>query len=113
MEEFNAVLQPIESARGLPKSCYTDPATFEKETKRIFAANWAAIGFGIDVPKPGCVNPVSFLVIPLVVVCGRSGKIKVFENVCRHRGMILIEEAERLSGPITFRYHAWAYDLDG
>ena len=113
MDGFNAVLQPIESARGLPNSCYTDPAMFEKETKRLFAADWAAIGFGMDVPKPGYVFPVSFLGIPLVMVRGRSGEIKVFENVCRHRGMILIEEAKRLSGPITCPYHAWAYDLDG
>ena len=27
--------------------------------------------------------------------------------------MILIEEAKRLSGPITCPYHAWDYDLDG
>ena len=113
MDKFNAVLRPIESAQGLPKSCYTDPAMFEQETKRISAADWAATGFGIDLLKPACVYPVSFLGIPLVIVRGRSGEIKVFDNVCRHRGVILIEEAKRLSGPITCPYHACAYDLDG
>ena len=113
MDAFDSVLQPIECAKGLPNSCYTDPAMFEQETKCLFAADWAAIGFGFDVPKPGCVYPVSFLGIPLVMVRGRSGEIKVFENVCRHRGMILIKEAKRLSGPLTCPYHAWAYDLDG
>ena len=51
--------------------------------------------------------------MPLVVVRGRSGEIKVFKYVCRHRGMILAEEAKKLNGPITCPYHAWAYDFDG
>ena len=59
MDGFNAVLQPIESAQGLPNSCYTDPAMFEEETKRLFAADWAAIGFGLMF-RPGCVYPISF-----------------------------------------------------
>ena len=37
----------------------------------------------------------------------------MFQNVCRHRGMILVEEPVRLRGPITCPYHAWSYDLDG
>ena len=113
MDAFVSVLQPIENAQGLPNSCYTDPVMFQIEKKHIFASDWAAIGFGFDVPVPGCVCPVNFLGIPLVVVRGRSGKIKVFENVCRHRGMILVEKAKKLSGPITCPYHAWAYDFDG
>ena len=113
MDAFVPVLQPIESAQGLPNSCYTDPVMFQIEKKQIFASDWAAIGFGFDVPVPGCVCPINFLGIPLVVVRDRSGKIKVFENVCRHRGMKLVEEPARLKGPITCPYHAWAYDLDG
>ena len=64
------------------------------------------------MPIPGCVCPVNFLGIPLVVLRGRSGKINVFENVYRHRGMVLVEEAKKLSGPITCPYNAWAFDFD-
>ena len=42
-----------------------------------------------------------------------EGEINVFENVCRHRGMILVDEPRQLRGPITCPYHAWSYDLDG
>ena len=33
MDAFVSVLQPIETAQGLPNSCYTDPVMFQIETK--------------------------------------------------------------------------------
>ena len=86
---------------------------FQIEAEQIFASDWAIIGFRFDVPVPGCICPVNFLGIPFLSVRGPSDKIKVFENVCRHCGMILVEEAKKFSGPITCPYHAWAYDFDG
>jgi len=49
----------------------------------------------------------------MIMVRNRDGAINVFQNVCRHRGMILIEEPQKLRGSITCPYHAWSYDLDG
>ena len=112
MNECVSVLQPVESAKGLPNGCYIDPVMFQIETEQISASDWAAIGFGFDEPFPGCVCPVYLLGIPLLLVRGRSGKIDVFENMCRHRGMILIEEAKKLSGSITCPYFTWAYNFD-
>ena len=60
MDAFVSVLQPIETAQGLPNGCYTDPVMFQIEKKQIFASDWAAIGFGFDVPVPRCVCPVNF-----------------------------------------------------
>ena len=105
MDALVTVLQPIETVQSLPNSCYTDPTIFQIEKKQLFASDWAVIGFGFDVPVPGCVCPVNSLGIPLVVERGRSDKFKVFENVCRHRRMILVEETKQLSGPITCQFH--------
>ena len=113
MDAFVSVLQPIESTQALPNSCYTDPVMSQIETKQIFASAWAAIGFGFDVPVSSYVSPVSFLGISLVVVRGYSGKTNVFENVCRLHGMILVEEAKKLRGPISCPYQAWTYDFNG
>ena len=85
----------------------------QKKQISIFRQGWAAIGFGCDVPKPGCVYPVDMLGIPLLMVRTKKNEVYVFENVCRHRGMILVEEAGQLNGPITCPYHAWSYDLEG
>lgn len=108
-----SVLQPIESANGLPNRHYADEATYVIEQQKLFSEGWAAIGFGKDVAKPGCVYPLDFMGIPLLLTRDKQNKLHVFENVCRHRGMILVSEAKQLSGPITCPYHAWAYDLEG
>lgn len=107
------VTAPVERARGLPNAFYTDPGLFEAEKRAVFAANWACIGFGKDVAAAGHARPVDFLGTPLLLVRDGDGTIRVFQNVCRHRGMKLIEQPVRLSGPIRCPYHSWSYDLSG
>lgn len=113
MDDLISVLKPIEQANGLPNACYIDENMHAKEAGSVFKQGWAAIGFGCDVPKPGCVYPVELLGIPLLMVRTKNNEVHVFENVCRHRGMILVEEPAQLNGPITCPYHAWSYDLEG
>ncbi len=113
MSDLKNVLAPIEQASGLPNACYVDAAMFHHERDTLFRNNWAAIGFGKDISEPGMVRPVTFLGIPMIMVRDWDGAINVFQNVCRHRGMILVDKPQRLRGPITCPYHAWAYDLDG
>ena len=60
------------------------------EKRQIFSGDWAAIGFGIDVPEPGFVKPLEFLGIPLLITGNRENVVKVFENVYWHRGMVLV-----------------------
>lgn len=113
MDDLISVLKPIEQANGLPNACYVNKNMHAKEANAVFKQGWTAIGFGCDVPKPGCVYPVELLGIPLLMVRTKNNEVHVFENVCRHRGMILVEEPAQLNGPITCPYHAWSYDLDG
>lgn len=113
MDDLISVLKPIEQANGLPNACYIDKNMHAKEANAVFKQGWTAIGFGCDVPKAGCVYPVELLGIPLLMVRTKNNEVHVFENVCRHRGMILVEEPAQLNGPITCPYHAWSYDLDG
>jgi phenylpropionate dioxygenase-like ring-hydroxylating dioxygenase large terminal subunit len=107
------VTEPVETARGLPNAFYTDADVFQAEKQAVFAANWACIGFGKDVARGGDVRPVDFLGKPLLIVRDGEGTIRVFQNVCRHRGMILVDKPTRLSGPIRCPYHSWSYDLTG
>ncbi len=113
MDNLESVLQPIENAHGLPNACYIDSDMHTKEADAIFKKGWAAIGFGCDVPKAGCVYPLDMMGIPLLMVRAKNDTVHVFENVCRHRGMILVDEPAKLNGPITCPYHAWSYDLEG
>lgn len=107
------VTAPIEAARGLPNAFYTDPQVFAAEQERVFARNWACIGFGKDVPAAGDLKPVTFLGRPLLLARGKDGHVRVFQNVCRHRGMILVNESKRGQALIRCPYHSWGYALDG
>jgi len=110
---LEAVLKPIEEARGLPNDCYISQDHFTVEREKIFFAAWAALGFISDASNAGDVYPVDFLGMPLLLVRNKQDELKVFQNVCRHRGMILIEEPAHLRGPIRCPYHSWSYDYDG
>jgi len=102
--KLEAVLKPIEEARGLPNECYISNGHYALERDRVFFSNWAAAGF---------ICPVDFLGMPLLIVRNKDGAIKVFQNVCRHRGMILVDKPVHLRGPIRCPYHSWSYDYDG
>ncbi len=110
---LDPVLQPVSGARGLPNRFYVDVETFEEEKRRVFFANWAAIGFAKDIPETADARPIDFLGQPLLAVRDRDGQVRVFQNTCRHRGMILVEEPTRLRGMIRCKYHSWCYALNG
>ena len=78
---------PIETANGLPNTCYIDPAMYQHEQNTLFRDSWVAVGFGKDVPQSGCVKPVNFAGLPMLLVRNQDGNINVFQNVCRHRGI--------------------------
>ena len=108
-----AVDRPIETAAGLPNRAYTSDAFFRLELERIFAPSWACLGHGSDIPRTGDVRPVRTLGVPLAMVRGGDGAVRVFHNVCSHRGNELVREPGRAKGAIRCPYHAWTYDLQG
>lgn len=111
--DLAAVTQPIDRANGLPSALYTSQDALDLERERIFKPGWVCIGFGKDVPNPGDVAPIDLLSMPLILVRDSHGTLRVFENVCRHRGMILVERARNFGGVIRCPYHSWCYSHDG
>lgn len=100
-------------AHGLGNGHYIDPDVHELENQSVIANTWASIGFSKDVPNPGDVMPTTLAGQPLLIVRGNDGDVQVFENVCRHRGMILVEEPSHFKSAIACRYHAWCYGFKG
>ena len=108
-----AVERPVAEATGLPNRAYTSPDFFRLELERIFAPSWACLGHAADVPRPGDLRPVHLLGVPLLMVRTANGTVRVFHNVCSHRGNELVWEPGRVKGGIRCPYHAWTYDLEG
>ncbi|WP_170363267.1 aromatic ring-hydroxylating oxygenase subunit alpha [Ruegeria arenilitoris] len=111
--ELSAVRQSIETALGLPNAHYTDPALHAEETRALLLDGWAGLAVTADVPEPGDAVPLEFMGIPLLLLRDRSGTVRVFQNICRHRGMILVEEPRKIEGAIRCPYHSWCYSTEG
>ena len=43
----------------------------------------------------------------------RKGEVRVFHNVCSHRGLELVSEPCKVSAALRCPYHSWTYDLSG
>ncbi len=112
-DALDAVRQPIETAHGLPNAHYVDPAVFEAEKHAVLFAGWVGLVVASDVPEVGDAKPIELLGIPLLLIRDKTGQVRVFQNICRHRGMILITEPRKIEGAIRCPYHSWCYATDG
>jgi choline monooxygenase len=108
-----ALQRPIAEASALPNVCYVDPAWQALEYDRLFARNWFVAGFTQDVARPGDAMPVEAAGMPLLILRDHAGVIRVFHNVCRHRGAVMVDKPCSDLKLLTCPYHAWAYGLDG
>ena len=112
--QLEGCTKPIHQAHGVPNEYYIRPECFEMEGEHLFNKGWFAVGFVKDLHQPGSALPVNYFNNPLLIIKSKQDeKIRVFQNVCRHRGMILIEEPTILKGAIRCPYHSWCYKQTG
>lgn len=108
-DELTALL---ERNRGLPGRCFRDGDFLELERRHIFESGWTCVGLSADAPSHGALFPVMLLGQPLLLA--RDGDaLRVFHNVCSHRGALLVDGAQRGRPRIVCPYHGWTYRLDG
>ncbi len=112
-QQLQTVMRPVAQANGLPNHFYIAPEGLALERDRLFFAGWACIGLTKDVPQKGDVLPCELLGAPLLLVRDHDNTIRVYQNVCRHRGMILVSQPTNFAGVIRCPYHSWCYSLDG
>ena len=111
--DIEAVHRPIGEANGLPNAHYIDPNVFEEEKHAVLFSGWSGLGVTADVPEIGDAVPITFLNIPLLMLRDKTGSVRIFQNTCRHRGMILVDEPRKIEGAIRCPYHSWCYSTEG
>ena len=111
--KIEVVKNPIEKAHGLPNECYLNDDYLEFEKEKIFKNNWTMIGVASSVPNPGDAKPFNLLGIPILIVRNKENEVKVFHNVCSHRGFKLVDQECKLKNVIRCPYHSWSYDFNG
>jgi choline monooxygenase len=113
IKKIKAVNLPIEKAHGLPNECYTSREYMMVEREKVFKDKWTVIGVGSSVPNSGDALPYNLLGIPLIILRDKENNVRVFHNVCSHRGFKLLSEPCSLKNVIRCPYHSWAYDFEG
>ena len=105
---------PTPCARRVPTSAYTDPERFARERERLFLSRPLVIGHASQLPEPGDAIVYDWLDLPLITMRDKDGQIGTFLNVCRHRGMRLVQdEGQTCLRSLVCPYHQWTYGLDG
>lgn len=108
----NTVDLPDDSPMSLPGYFYTSPEFFEFEKSQILNKGWHCIGRVDELANAGDFITTKILNEPLIIARGDDGNIRAMSNVCRHRGMQLMEGSGNTKRFVC-SYHAWSYARDG
>tara|TARA_Y100000590_G_scaffold404150_1_gene491420 strand:- start:217 stop:621 length:405 start_codon:yes stop_codon:yes gene_type:complete len=85
-EKLDVVNKPIAKAHGLPNECYNSVEYTKIERKKLFEDKWVVVGVASSIPRPGDAKPFDLLGIPLILLRNKKNEVKVYHNVCSHRG---------------------------
>jgi len=96
----------------LPPDFYTSEDILAMEMDKIFRKEWLCAGHIAELKTPGDYLTIDLAGHPVVVVRDRSGELRAFSNVCRHRSARLATGSGNTS-LLVCPYHAWSYELNG
>jgi choline monooxygenase len=113
----------LECAETLASRYYTDPAMLSLEKERIFCRTWQLVGTltqscgARQGVKRTIADPETYFTFdvagePVVVTRDKSGTLRAFSNVCRHRAGPIAQGAG-CKHVLNCAYHGWTYTLDG
>jgi phenylpropionate dioxygenase-like ring-hydroxylating dioxygenase large terminal subunit len=117
MERINMpseVLRWPANVNEVPKEVFVREDLFELEQARIFRGpEWHPVAHVSEIPNEGDFKTIALGQIPLLVVRGLDGQVRVFFNSCSHRGNQL--ETQNFGNKRRFEcpYHRWNFDSTG
>ncbi len=97
---------------AMPAEFYTSADYLELEKERVFHNDWVCLGHEDEVKNPGDYLATELLDEPLLVARGKDKVVRVFSNVCRHRGNMIMHGSGNQSRFVC-QYHAWTYGDKG
>ena len=95
------------------RRAYFDPDVYQLELERIFARAWLYVAHESQIPNAGDFVTTTMAEDRVVVSRGAAGKIHVFLNSCRHKGMLVCRDEQGNAAHHRCSYHGWTYRSDG
>jgi choline monooxygenase len=103
--DLSLVHRPMSRTNGLANAHCINPQLYAEESQALLCKQWAGPAMATSIPNPGDAIPLTFFGIPLLLLRDQKGHVRVFQNTCRHRDMILLQEPRTITGlircPIT------------
>jgi len=97
---------------SLQADAYVQPTWFDTDTREILGKTWQWVCHVEKTRTPGSYVTTEIAGQPIAIVRDKSGELRAFYNVCKHRAHQLLAGSGSTS-LIVCPYHAWAYRLDG
>jgi phenylpropionate dioxygenase-like ring-hydroxylating dioxygenase large terminal subunit len=115
MNSFVDICRPerIYETEPLPAWTYLNAELLELEYERVILPSWQFVCHQNQVREPGDFATLNLWRDSVIVMRGKDGQLRAFQNACRHRGARLLDGEGTCKHRITCPYHAWSYQLDG
>jgi Rieske 2Fe-2S family protein len=103
----------VTSAYRLGRDAYLDDDWFRREQEQVIGRAWTFVAWTDELQAPGDYVAATIGDAPVVVVLDDDGELRAFHNLCRHRGMVMLDGTGNTSGGVSCPYHFWKFGLDG
>ncbi|HJR21273.1 MAG TPA: aromatic ring-hydroxylating dioxygenase subunit alpha [Dongiaceae bacterium] len=115
MNSFVDIRHPerIYETEPLPAWTYLNAELLELEYERVILPSWQFVCHQNQVKEAGDFATLDLWRDSIIVMRGKDGALRAFQNACRHRGARLLDGEGTCKHRITCPYHAWSYQLDG
>jgi len=93
----------------LPAFIHVDPEVYALEIDKIFGQCWLFLAHESEIPSPGDYVTRTMGEDPVIVARGEDGRVRVFLNFCRHRGMRVCRSELGNTSHFRCPYHGFTY----
>jgi len=97
----------------VPVTDFTDRGLLEREQQCFFRDTPLLMGASPDLPGPNTYLATSETGVPILMTRDGDGRFRAFLNVCKHRGMQVVENGRGTRAKFTCPFHAWSYQNSG
>jgi phenylpropionate dioxygenase-like ring-hydroxylating dioxygenase large terminal subunit len=97
----------------VPKERYFDRDFYDREVESFWPRVWQMACRLEDIPEPHDFVEYRILDQSIVVVRTDDLGVRAFQNVCRHRGVRLVDGPGSCESGFTCPFHGWRYTSDG
>jgi nitrite reductase/ring-hydroxylating ferredoxin subunit len=109
---IDELLRDLPAGR-VPATVFGDDRLYQRELRRVFGRCWLFLAHSSEVPRPGDFVRRRMGEDSFIVVRGRSGRVNVLFDACRHRGVRVCRADQGSTRQFRCPYHGWTYDTDG